>query len=142
MKFLGFIVGNGIMKIPDVQIENAVNFKEPTNRSKLRSFLGFIGYLRNFIYNFSLIIDPLYKLLRKDMPFELKDEQKLAIEKIKSEIRTIDLLHLPDMSQPFIIYTDASGTGLGAALAQERDGETVLIQWASGDYFHENGIIP
>src|SRR6266496_4010855 len=38
---------------------------------------------------------------------------------------------MPDFSQPFILQTDASNVGLGAALCQEHDGEIFPIAYAS-----------
>lgn len=67
--FLGFKIGRGQIWIDPSRIKEITDFKIPTNRKELQRFLGFIGYLRRFIQNFSLKVDPLYKLLKKDRRF-------------------------------------------------------------------------
>src|ERR1044072_9486224 len=44
---------------------------------------------------------------------------------------TAPVLKHPDFNRPFIIYTDASYTGMGYILAQEYDGQEHLISFGS-----------
>ena len=41
------------------------------------------------------------------------------------------ILSYPDFTKPFIIYTDASGTELGAVLSQVKEGKECVISYAS-----------
>ena len=41
------------------KIEAIVNWKQPTNVSEIRSFLGLTGYYRKFVERFSKIATPL-----------------------------------------------------------------------------------
>ena len=52
------------------KIEAIVNWKQPTNVSEVRSFLGLAGYYRKFVEGFSKIAIPLTNLLKKDRKFE------------------------------------------------------------------------
>lgn len=63
------MIGGGNMWITKEQRDEVAAFKEPRTRKELISLLGFLGYLRNFIPNFSLNLKFLYKLLRKEKIF-------------------------------------------------------------------------
>ena len=55
-----------------------------------------------------------------------------AFDQLKELLQISPVLCFPDFSRPFILETDASGTGLGAVLAQELpDGTTHPIAYAS-----------
>jgi hypothetical protein len=59
---LGHIVGGGQLKIDPSKIDVIVNWPEPTNVTKVRSFLAAVQYWRRFIANFSFIVAPLHAL--------------------------------------------------------------------------------
>ncbi|KZS03108.1 Uncharacterized protein APZ42_034231 [Daphnia magna] len=58
------------------------------------------------------------KELRKSVKRKWGEEQRDAFDCIKSCVITRPVLRYPDFSREFIIYTDASGHGIGAVLAQ------------------------
>ena len=69
LPFLGHIV-TSIGIAPDPQkIEAVQSIVPPKNTTQLRSFLGLVGYYRQFIQNFSAIAKPLNQLLCKDIPY-------------------------------------------------------------------------
>jgi hypothetical protein len=47
--FLGHIITNGGIKVDPGKISEILNWKQPTDVSKIRSFLGLAGYYRRFI---------------------------------------------------------------------------------------------
>nr|GEW73422.1 hypothetical protein [Tanacetum cinerariifolium] len=57
--FLGNVVNQSGIHVDPSKIEAVKNWKTPTTLSKIRSFLGFAGYYRRFIANFSKIAKPL-----------------------------------------------------------------------------------
>ena len=130
--FLGHVVGrDGILPDPE-KIEKIKNFPIPTNLTQLRSALGLFSYYRKFIKDFSKIARPMLSLLKKDTPFNWTNKQQQAFEYLKERLVKSPVLKYPDFERSFIIYTDASGTGLGAVLAQEHDdGKEHVIAYAS-----------
>ncbi|GJY70770.1 putative reverse transcriptase domain-containing protein [Tanacetum coccineum] len=76
-------------------IEAVKNWASPTTPSKIRQFLGLAGYYRRFIEGFSKIAKPL--------------TEKLCAAPI---------LALPEGSDDFVVYCDASIKGLGVVLMQ------------------------
>ena len=65
------------------KIEAIVNWKPPTNVSKVRSFLGLTGYYRKFVEGISKIAAPLTNLLEKDHKFEWSDSCQHSFEELR-----------------------------------------------------------
>ena len=98
---------------------------------QVQSFLGFASYYRQYIDNFATLSRPLYKLLSKDVQFEMTTERETAVSKLKQALVTAPVLGMPDFEKPFKLYVDASFDGLGTALHQEqvmdgRNGEVAI----------------
>ena len=49
------------------------------------------------------------------------DNQQQAFKTLKKYLITAPIFRYPDFFKPFYIHTDASGTGIGAVLAQKDD---------------------
>ena len=86
---------------------------------EVRQFLGLASYYRKFIVNFSDIATPLNKLLEKQSKFIWDDECQISFNRLKDLLTNSPVLCYPSLDQDFILYTDASGNGLGAVLEQE-----------------------
>ena len=56
---------------------------------------------------------------------------KTAFDTLKQKLCSYPILRLPDMSKPYVVVTDASDKGGGAALCQRVDGKLVVIEYAS-----------
>nr|GEY86014.1 putative reverse transcriptase domain-containing protein [Tanacetum cinerariifolium] len=76
------------------------------------------GYYRRFIEGFSKISKPMTKLTQKKVKFEWGDKQEAAFQLLKQKLCSAPILALPEGSEDFIVYCDASIKGLGAVLMQ------------------------
>ena len=85
-QFLGHVVGEDGIKPDPAKIEKVLNYPVPTNIRDLREVLGLFSYYRHFIKDFSKIADPLYQLLKKDVPYEWTSEQQQAFEILKAKL--------------------------------------------------------
>ena len=103
----------------------------PKTTTEVRSFLGLAGYYRRYVKGFAAIADPLHALTRKDAVFHWSAECQAAFDQLKHLLTTSPITAFPDFSQAFRLYTDASTAGLGAILAQVRDGKERIICCAS-----------
>jgi hypothetical protein len=55
----------------------------PTNASEIRSFLGWVGYYRQFIKDFSKIAKSMTRLLEKNKDFDWTEECQASFEELK-----------------------------------------------------------
>ncbi len=94
---------------------------QPKTVENVRSFLGLAGYYRPFIKNFAARANPLTQLLKKDTSFHWGSEQESRFKDLKHVLTHTLVLIFPNFGNPFIIFTDASGVGIGAVL-METDG--------------------
>ncbi|GJU79176.1 putative reverse transcriptase domain-containing protein [Tanacetum coccineum] len=81
-------------------------------------FLGLVGYYQRFIEGFSKIAKPMTKLTQKKVKFEWGDKQETAFQLINQKLCSAPILALPEGSEDFIVYCDASKKGLGDVLMQ------------------------
>ena len=60
----------------------------------------------------------MYGLLKNDTPYVWDEKCESAFTTLKLRLTSKPILQLPDMSKEFLLYTDASGSAVGAILAQ------------------------
>ncbi|GJR25307.1 putative reverse transcriptase domain-containing protein [Tanacetum coccineum] len=85
------------------------------------------GYYRRFIEGFSKIAKPMTKLTQKKVKFVWGDKQEATFQLLKQKLCSAPILALPEGSEDFIAYYDASKKGLGAVLMQREK----VISYAS-----------
>ena len=73
----------------------------------------------------------MYELLKKETVYSWTNKQQEAFDELKKAITTAPVVRYPDFEKPFLLYTDASLTGLGAVLAQKEGKEEYVIAYAS-----------
>ncbi|CAJ1057667.1 unnamed protein product [Xyrichtys novacula] len=153
VKYLGHIVSQDGVGTDPGKVEALKQWPRPQDLKQLRSFLGFSGYYRRFIKDYSTIVRPLtdltsgYPPLHKNIkhkaqtyqyhdpkkPFGARwtDRCELTFNTIIEKLTTAPVLGFADPRVPYVLHTDASTTGLGAALYQEQDGHMRVIAYAS-----------
>ncbi|ODM88297.1 Transposon Ty3-I Gag-Pol polyprotein [Orchesella cincta] len=134
IKYLGFVIENQTVSPNPEKLKALEGYQQPKNRKDIQRFLGFCGYYRHFIKDFSTIAKPITELLRKDNVFFWSIDAEKAFQTLKTELARASSLKLPDLGKPFIIQTDASDIGIGAILLQEQ--ESILTPV----YFHSRTL--
>ena len=118
--------------LPDPSLLAAIrDIPPPKTATEVRSFLGLAGYYRRYVKGFAAIAAPLHALTRKDTLFHWSEDCQAAFDQLKARLTTSPITAFPDFSQEFRLYTDASTAGLGAILAQVREGKEHIICCAS-----------
>ncbi|KAI5335345.1 hypothetical protein L3X38_025478 [Prunus dulcis] len=100
------------------QINAMADWPIPTSVKSLGGFLGLTGYYRKFIPHYGRESFPLTQLMKND-GFLWMPEAIAAFHKLKELMLSPRVLALLDFTKPFIIESDASGTGIGVGLQQE-----------------------
>ncbi|GKD98359.1 putative reverse transcriptase domain-containing protein [Tanacetum coccineum] len=118
VKFLGHVIDSSGIHVDPAKIEAVKNWASPTTPSEIRQFLGLAGYYRRFIEGFSKIAKPMTELTQKNQKFDWGEEQEEAFQLLKQKLCAAPILALPEGSDDFVVYCDASIKGLGAVLMQ------------------------
>ncbi|GJV73753.1 putative reverse transcriptase domain-containing protein [Tanacetum coccineum] len=118
VQFLGHVIDSEGIHVDPAKIESIKDWASPKSPTEIRQFLGLAGYYRRFIEGFSKIAKPMTKLTQKKVKFEWGDKQEAAFQLLKQKLCSAPILALPEGSEDFIAYCDASKKGLGAVLMQ------------------------
>ena len=122
VKFLGYEISPGIIRMDPDKIQCIKDWPIPTTVKEVRSFLGFANFYRRFIRGYGARAIPLTDLTKKDKVFSWGDKEQLSFEGLKKLILEEPVLLTPNPAEPFEVETDASNYALGGQLSQ-RDSE-------------------
>jgi hypothetical protein len=118
--YLGHVIANDSVAMDADKVSAVQAWPLPKTIKALRGFLGLTGYYMKFVHGYSLIAAPLTALLKKDV-FHWTAAATEAFEALKTALTTAPVLQLPNFDEPFIVDCDASGSGFGAVLHQDRN---------------------
>ena len=121
---------DGVSTDPD-KVAVVKEWPVPKSVKAVRSFLGFTGYYRRFIQNYSSLASPLTGLTKKGRKFLWGEDAQIAFEDLKEKLTSAPVLGYPNNTGQFILDTDASGCSIGAVISQVRDGIEKVIAYGS-----------
>ncbi|MCP4479053.1 MAG: hypothetical protein GY818_13290, partial [Planctomycetaceae bacterium] len=133
VKFLGSLISSEGIVMQQRGIDKILAWPIPTNRTELKSFLGFANYYREFIRGYSHIAAPIIALDRKNKEdpkntqIIWNDEANDAFEALKKAFTEPPVLALPSEEGLYILDTDASVVAIAGILHQnQRDDDDVI----------------
>ncbi|GKD38601.1 putative reverse transcriptase domain-containing protein [Tanacetum coccineum] len=115
VQFVGHVIDSEGVHVDPSKIKAIKNWDVPTTPTEVRQFLGLVGYYRRFIKGFSLIAKPLTKLTQKNKKYEWGEDEEEAFQMLKQKLCSAPILALPEGSEDFVVYYNASIKGFGAA---------------------------
>ncbi|GJX48914.1 putative reverse transcriptase domain-containing protein, partial [Tanacetum coccineum] len=118
VQFLGHVIDSQGIHVDPAKIESIKDWQSPKTPTEIRQYLGLFGYYRRFIKGFPKIARSMTKLTQRKVKFEWGDKQEAAFQLLKEKLYSAPILALPEGSEDFIVYCDASIKGLGAVLMQ------------------------
>nr|GFD50695.1 putative reverse transcriptase domain-containing protein [Tanacetum cinerariifolium] len=80
VQFLGHVIDSQGIHVDPVKIESVKDWASPNSLTKIRQFLGLVGYYRRFIEGFLKIAKPMTKFTQKKVKFEWGDKQEAAFQ--------------------------------------------------------------
>ncbi|GJR96961.1 putative reverse transcriptase domain-containing protein [Tanacetum coccineum] len=117
--FLGHAIDREGIHVDLAKIESIKDWESPKTPTEIHQFLGLAGYYRRFIEGFSKIAKPMTKLTQKSMKFDWGEKEEAAFQTFKQKLCNASILALPEGSENFMVYYDASHKRLGAVLMQK-----------------------
>jgi len=120
VKFVGHFVGSGGRRPDPERLEGLDKMVRPYTKKELRKLLGAFGYYRDYIDHFAEIVKPLTDLTSKKVSNQLPWEpcRQQAYELLRGRLTSTHMLRIPQIGEPFVLHTDASGIAVGATLGQ------------------------
>ena len=154
VRYLGRLISAEGYRPDPVDTAALQKFKEPPKTvGEVRSLLGFLGYYRCYVQDFSRKLKPLYDLLKgtggcpkkgekskmgkKQQPHDSKmavkwtGEHQQILESVVEYLQSPAVMAYPDYQLPFFMHCDASNQGLGAVLYQTQEGVDRVICYGS-----------
>jgi len=108
VKYLGFIFNSDGVKSDPEKTAIIRNYPTPKKIKDIRAFLGMTNFFRRYIKNYANLCYPLYRLLKKDVPFLWTDKEEQSFNALKNALSSPPILALPDLTQEMILTTDVS----------------------------------
>nr|GEU60258.1 reverse transcriptase domain-containing protein [Tanacetum cinerariifolium] len=125
VQFLGHVIDSRGIHVDPAKIESIKDWSSPKTPMKIRQFLGLAGYYRRFIEGFLKIAKSMTKLTQKGVKFDWGEKEENACSLIKQKLCSAPILALPEGSEDFMVYCDASHKGLGTVLMQREKANIV-----------------
>ena len=133
--FMGItiLVEDGMPKMRPLKsrIDAIQKVKPPKTIKECRSFCGMVNYMSMFLPSLQEKLIPIYFITRKGIPFYWGDEQQKAFEDIKKDVTNAPVLLMPNSTGHFVLVSDTSKIGCGAALYQKQRGKYHLVAYYS-----------
>ena len=112
-------------------LEAIQKLQPPKTPNGCRSFAGVVNFLSMFCPELQKLLKPIYDLTRKGRPFYWGKEQQDSFIEIKHRLVKPRVLHIPNKSGRFHLYSDTSKYMTCSALYQMQGGKPKLITSAS-----------
>ena len=103
---------------------------------ELRGFIGLCSYYRKFVAQFTTIAEPLTRLTKTNVTFVWDEQAQTAFDKLKLFLTSKPILAFANFSKRFLLFCDASNSGIGAILSQVQNGKEAVIYYVSRHLNH------
>nr|GEX04326.1 putative reverse transcriptase domain-containing protein [Tanacetum cinerariifolium] len=116
VQFLSHVINSQGIHVDPAKIDSIKDWASPKLPTEIRQFLGLAKYNRRFIEGFSKIAKSMTKLTQNKVKFDWGDKQEATFQLLKEKLCSAPILALPQGTENFVIYYDASHKVLGYVL--------------------------
>ena len=113
------------------RLEAIQRLQPPKTPKGCRSFAGVVNFLSMFCPESQRLLKPIYDLTRKGRPFHWGKEQQDSFIEIKCRLTKPPVLHMPNKTGRFHLYSNTSKFATESALYQIQGGKPKLIAYTS-----------
>ena len=113
------------------RLEAVQKLQLPKTPKGCRSFAGVVNFLSMFCPELHRLLKPIYNLTRKGRPFNWGKEKQDSFDEIKNRLIKPPVLHMPNKTGRFHLYSDTSKFVTGSALYQIQNGKPKLIAYVN-----------
>ena len=112
-------------------LEAIQKLQPPSTVKGSRTFVGMVNVLSIFCPELQKLLKPIYDMTRKGRPFIWGKEQEDSFDEIKCRLIKPPVLHMPNNTGRFHLYSDTSKFANGNALYQIQNRKPKLIAYVS-----------
>ena len=121
--YLGHMLSaEGIQPLPE-KLDSITNMPAPENQTEVKQFLGLVGYYHKFVPHFSGHFQTIVEADEERHTITWTKQCHLAFNMLKDKLCEAPILHYPDSSKPYTLFTDTSKHGWAGVLTQEFETE-------------------
>ena len=89
---MGHVVSASGVSVDPEKVKDMMSWERLKSLFEIRSFLGFVGYCRRFIEDFSRLATPMPRLTRKEVKFDWNDRCEEAFQELKRRFTSAPIL--------------------------------------------------
>ena len=129
MRILGHLCEKGAARIDPVKVECFSKMERPKSLQAVRSILGFLNYVRDYVPIIADLLGPFQELAKRRKWDDTLWMPKMddLFKRVGKVLESAPVLSVPDFGVPFVVATDASQYGVGAVLYQVVGGKKKFI---------------
>ena len=129
MRILGHLCEKGAARIDPVKVECFSKMEHPKSLQAVRSILGFLNYVRDYVPIIADLLGPFQELAKRRKWDDTLWTPKMddLFKRVGKVLESAPVLSVPDFGVPFTVATDASQYGVGAVLYQVVGGKKKFI---------------
>ena len=143
---LGWVWEDGTIRASPHKISTLAAVETPSTVGKLRSYIGSYKFLSRVMKAYSELLSPLEDMIAgrdKAEKIAWTESSLAAFRRSQENLDNAKILTLPRKGDQLQIITDASNTGVGAALYVLRDGKPKIAGFVSSRYKkHQSSWMP
>ena len=119
VEYLGYVVSPDGVKMKSSYVEKITEWPTPKTVKELNTFLGFVGFYRSFIKDFSKLTNEMNGM-KKETKLSWNDEVEKKFKLLKEEFSKEPVRGYPDYSsdEPFQVAVDFSKENVAGILSQ------------------------
>ena len=101
---LGFIVSKKGIEIDPDKVRAIQDLPPPRTQKEVRSFMGRLNYIAQFISQMTAKCDPIFKMFRKHNSDKWDEKCQIAFDKVKEYLKKAPILVPLVLGRPMILY--------------------------------------